>query len=103
MWLGQEIHLQLNHVREGVLTIGAHHGVLYCGTLGAAGRTRTNLSPAVAQREAAAEAVEGPEAGHAHRIAHFDMGEWKPEETVQLDGHTVYFWTVPAKPLDIQN
>jgi hypothetical protein len=33
----------------------------------------------------------------------FDMGEWKPEETVQLDGHTVYFWTVPAKPLDIQN
>jgi hypothetical protein len=31
------------------------------------------------------------------------MGEWKPEETVQLDGHTVYFWTVPAKPLDIQN
>ena len=33
----------------------------------------------------------------------FDMGEWKPEETVQLDGHTVYFWTVPAKPPDIQN
>jgi len=25
--------VQLNHVREGVLTIGAHHGVRYCGTL----------------------------------------------------------------------
>jgi SAM-dependent methyltransferase len=33
----------------------------------------------------------------------FDMGEWKPEETVQVEGHTVYFWTVPAKPPDIQN
>ena len=28
----------------------------------------------------------------------FDMGEWKPEETVELNGHTVYKWTVPAKP-----
>ena len=28
----------------------------------------------------------------------FDMGDWKPEKTVDLDGHTVYFWTVPAKP-----
>ena len=28
----------------------------------------------------------------------FDMGEWKPEKTIELDGHTVYFWTVPAKP-----
>jgi len=28
----------------------------------------------------------------------FDMGDWKPEQTIDLDGHTVYFWTVPAKP-----
>jgi SAM-dependent methyltransferase len=28
----------------------------------------------------------------------FDMGDWKPEKTVELDGHTIYFWTVPAKP-----
>ncbi len=28
----------------------------------------------------------------------FDMGDWKPEKTIDLDGHTVYFWTVPAKP-----
>ncbi|BAY59185.1 hypothetical protein NIES2135_60620 (plasmid) [Leptolyngbya boryana NIES-2135] len=32
----------------------------------------------------------------------FDMGEWKPEQTaqVEVDGrtHNVYFWTVPANP-----
>ena len=28
----------------------------------------------------------------------FDMGDWKPEKTVELDGHTIYLWTVPAKP-----
>jgi SAM-dependent methyltransferase len=28
----------------------------------------------------------------------FDMGDWKPEKTVDLDGHTIYLWTVPAKP-----
>lgn len=28
----------------------------------------------------------------------FDMGEWKPEKTIDVDGHTLYFWTVPAKP-----
>jgi SAM-dependent methyltransferase len=28
----------------------------------------------------------------------FDMGDWKPEKTIELDGHTVYYWTVPAKP-----
>ena len=31
----------------------------------------------------------------------FDMGEWKPEETVQVGSHTVYLWTVPVKPPDI--
>jgi SAM-dependent methyltransferase len=28
----------------------------------------------------------------------FDMGEWKPEKTIDVDGHTLYFWTIPAKP-----
>lgn len=25
----------------------------------------------------------------------FDMGEWKPDQTVQVNGYTVYLWTVP--------
>jgi 2-polyprenyl-3-methyl-5-hydroxy-6-metoxy-1,4-benzoquinol methylase len=25
----------------------------------------------------------------------FDMGDWKPEKTIDVDGHTLYFWTVP--------
>lgn len=28
----------------------------------------------------------------------FDMGDWKPDQTVELNGHTIYFWRVPAKP-----
>jgi ribosomal protein L11 methylase PrmA len=28
----------------------------------------------------------------------FEMGKWKPEKTVELDGRTIYFWTVPARP-----
>jgi ribosomal protein L11 methylase PrmA len=27
----------------------------------------------------------------------FDMAEWKPEKTVELNGRTIYFWTIPAK------
>lgn len=27
----------------------------------------------------------------------FDMGDWKPEQTVQVDGATIYFWRVPEK------
>jgi ribosomal protein L11 methylase PrmA len=27
----------------------------------------------------------------------YHMGDWKPEQTVQLEGHTVYFWTIPEK------
>ncbi|MDQ3290472.1 MAG: class I SAM-dependent methyltransferase [Bacteroidota bacterium] len=27
----------------------------------------------------------------------FDMGDWKPEKTVEVDGTTIYFWTIPAK------
>ncbi len=26
----------------------------------------------------------------------FDMGDWKPEQTIDLNGRTIYFWTVPA-------
>jgi SAM-dependent methyltransferase len=25
----------------------------------------------------------------------FDMGEWKPEETREVDGRTIYFWRIP--------
>jgi hypothetical protein len=28
----------------------------------------------------------------------FDMGEWKPERTVQIDGKTIYLWIVPENP-----
>lgn len=27
----------------------------------------------------------------------FDMGDWKPEKTEDVDGSTLYSWTVPAK------
>jgi ubiquinone/menaquinone biosynthesis C-methylase UbiE len=27
----------------------------------------------------------------------FDMGDWKPEKTIDLNGRTIYFWTVPAR------
>ncbi|MEJ7618953.1 MAG: methyltransferase domain-containing protein [Pyrinomonadaceae bacterium] len=27
----------------------------------------------------------------------FDMGTWKPEQTLNIDGRTVYFWTIPEK------
>ena len=26
----------------------------------------------------------------------FDMGSWKPEQTLNVDGRSVYFWTIPA-------
>ncbi len=26
----------------------------------------------------------------------FDMDAWQPEQTVELNGHTVYLWTIPA-------
>ncbi len=26
----------------------------------------------------------------------YDMGDWKPEKTVPIDDHTLYYWTVPA-------
>lgn len=27
----------------------------------------------------------------------FDMGSWKPQQTLKVDGSTVYFWTIPEK------
>jgi tRNA G37 N-methylase Trm5 len=27
----------------------------------------------------------------------FDMGDWKPQKKVELNGRTIYFWTVPGK------
>ena len=27
----------------------------------------------------------------------FDMGSWKPAQTLKADGSTIYFWTIPAK------
>ncbi|ABA23515.1 conserved hypothetical protein [Trichormus variabilis ATCC 29413] len=27
----------------------------------------------------------------------FDMGEWKPEKTLQVDGRTIYYWVVPEQ------
>ncbi len=28
----------------------------------------------------------------------FDMGEWKPDQTVEIDGRTIYYWVVPENP-----
>jgi tRNA G37 N-methylase Trm5 len=28
----------------------------------------------------------------------FEMGTWKPEKTVELNGRSIYFWTIPARP-----
>jgi hypothetical protein len=27
----------------------------------------------------------------------FDMGDWKPEKKLEMDGRVIYFWTVPAR------
>jgi precorrin-6B methylase 2 len=27
----------------------------------------------------------------------FDMGDWKPEQTLSVDGKMVYFWTIPKR------
>jgi len=34
----------------------------------------------------------------------FDMGRWEPEQTVDMDGDTVYFWRIPEEiPDDLQD
>ncbi|MCG6134566.1 MAG: class I SAM-dependent methyltransferase [Nostoc sp. LLA-1] len=33
----------------------------------------------------------------------FDMGEWQPEQTLNVDGRTVYYWVVPEEvPANLQ-
>ncbi|WP_162052625.1 SAM-dependent methyltransferase [Pontibacter pamirensis] len=27
----------------------------------------------------------------------FDMGDWEPDQTIQVDGSTIHFWTVPER------
>lgn len=27
----------------------------------------------------------------------FSMGDWRPERTENVDGRTIYFWTVPER------
>jgi ribosomal protein L11 methylase PrmA len=27
----------------------------------------------------------------------FDMGDWKPEKTLETNGRTVYFWVIPER------
>jgi len=27
----------------------------------------------------------------------FDMADWKPEKTVELNGRTIYFWRIPPR------
>jgi ribosomal protein L11 methylase PrmA len=27
----------------------------------------------------------------------FDMGDWKPEQTLNVEGRTVYYWTIPKR------
>jgi hypothetical protein len=26
----------------------------------------------------------------------FDMGDWKPEKEIEVDGRSVYLWRIPA-------
>jgi SAM-dependent methyltransferase len=35
----------------------------------------------------------------ARVVSHaFDMGDWKPDKTVSINGRTVYLWTIKGKP-----
>jgi len=27
----------------------------------------------------------------------FDMGDWKPEKEIEVEGERIYFWTIPAR------
>jgi 2-polyprenyl-3-methyl-5-hydroxy-6-metoxy-1,4-benzoquinol methylase len=36
-------------------------------------------------------------------VAHdFDLGDWKPEKTVELEGHRLFFWTIPEDKSKLQ-
>lgn len=30
----------------------------------------------------------------------FDMGDWKPQKTIDMDGHKIYFWVIPQDAKD---
>lgn len=35
----------------------------------------------------------------ARVVSHqFDMGDWKPDKTLEANGRTVYFWVIPPRP-----
>jgi SAM-dependent methyltransferase len=29
----------------------------------------------------------------------FDMGDWKPDQTIDVEGRSVYFWVIPKNPI----
>lgn len=40
----------------------------------------------------------------ARIVSHsFDMGDWKPDKTVDVNGRTIYLWIVPERPVTRQN
>jgi len=59
---------------------------------------RHAVSLAQLEPEARPEIREGAQA-QAHVLSphSFDMGEWRPEQTIDVDGRTVYFWTCRKK------
>jgi trans-aconitate methyltransferase len=37
-------------------------------------------------------------------VSHYhDMGEWKPEKTIEVGGHKIYLWTVPLETPEFKN
>jgi hypothetical protein len=32
----------------------------------------------------------------------FDMGNWQPQEQIEVDGRTVYLWTIPANAASLE-
>lgn len=35
----------------------------------------------------------------ARIVSHYhDMGDWPPEKQIEVEGHRIYLWTVPAQP-----
>ncbi len=44
-----------------------------------------------------AHAEQAAEAGHPHRVARLRHGRFKPLETLNVNGRTVYYWTIPIK------
>jgi SAM-dependent methyltransferase len=32
---------------------------------------------------------------------YWDMGDWVPEKQIEIDGHSIYLWTIPARRLPV--